>query len=140
MLAGGQTVDAPAPFDAMPLHIRAGAIIPLGPDLQYAAEKKADPLTLMVYAGADGAFDLYEDDGLTYQYEKGAFSWIHCAWNDAARTLTLSKREGSFEGMLKDRTIEIIVVSKDHPVGFSFAPKGDKTVKYFGDAMQVSGL
>ncbi len=78
----------------MPLFIRAGSIIPFGPELQYTGEKPADPITLYVYAGADGAFTLYEDDGLTYGYEKGAFARIPIGWDDAAKTLTLGKREG----------------------------------------------
>jgi alpha-D-xyloside xylohydrolase len=135
--AGGQSIDAPAPYDAMPLHIRAGSIIPLGPELQYTGEKSPDPLTLLVYAGADGQFSLYEDDGLTYGYEKGAFSRIQIAWNDAARTLTLASREGTFPGMLGERTIHIVLVSRDHPVPFSFDLPADKTVHYVGAPLEL---
>ena len=71
VLKGGQTIEAAAPFDALPLYARAGSIVPFGPELQYTQEKPADPVTLFVYAGADGKFDLYEDDGLTYGYERG---------------------------------------------------------------------
>ena len=81
--------------------MRAGSIVPIGPELQYTDEKPADPITLYVYAGADGAFTLYEDDGLTYGYEKGAFARIPLRWNDATKTLTIGKREGSFPGMLQ---------------------------------------
>ncbi|HVT81047.1 MAG TPA: TIM-barrel domain-containing protein, partial [Phycisphaerae bacterium] len=95
----GQTIDTPSPYDQLPLHIRAGSIIPFGPDLQYAAEKKSDPLTLYVYTGTDGKFTLYEDDGLTYACEKGAFSRIPITWNEQTQTLTLSKRQGAFPGM-----------------------------------------
>ena len=106
--------------------------MPTGPELAYTDEKPADPLVLWVYAGADGAFTLYEDDGLTYGYEKGAFARIPIGWNDATRTLSIGKREGAFPGMKADRTIQVIVVGKDKPVGFSFAPKPDQTVRYDG--------
>jgi alpha-D-xyloside xylohydrolase len=129
--------EAEAPYDAMPVHVRAGSIVPFGPELQYTTEKKADPLTLYVYAGADGTFTLYEDDGLTYGYEKGAFARIPLRWNDAARTLTIGRREGSFPGMLEQRTIQVVFVSRDKPVPFAFEPAVDKTVHYTGEAVEV---
>ncbi|MFZ0826156.1 MAG: TIM-barrel domain-containing protein [Verrucomicrobiia bacterium] len=135
--AGGQTIDAAAPYDSMPLFVRAGSIIPSGPDLQYTSEKPADPITLYVYAGADGAFTLYEDDGLSYGYEKGAFACIPIRWDDATKTLTLGKRQGKFKGMLKHRTFHAVLVTKDKPVGFSFTPKADQTVTYRGKAVTL---
>ena len=111
--------------------------MPFGPELQYAMEKKADPLTLYVYAGTDGAFSLYEDDGLTYQYEQQKYSRIPIIWNETTKTLTIGKREGSFPGMLNDRTIQVVFVSKEKPVGFSFEPKIDKTIKYSGDPIEI---
>ncbi len=137
MIAGGQAIDAPAPYDAMPVHVRAGSIVPFGPELQWTGEKPADPVTLFVYAGADGAFTLYEDDGLTYGYEKGAFSRIPLRWNDATATLTIGQRRGSFPGMLASRTFEVVVVGKTKPVGFSFEPKADRTVRYDGAEVVV---
>jgi alpha-D-xyloside xylohydrolase len=136
-LPGGQTIAAPAPYDSIPVFARAGAIIPFGPELQYTAEKPADPITLYVYAGADGAFTLYEDDGLTYGYEKGAFAQIPIQWDDATRTLTIGRRAGSFPGMLGERTFQVVVVSKTKPAGFSFAPAVDQTVHYRGDVVEV---
>jgi alpha-D-xyloside xylohydrolase len=136
-IPGGQAIDAPAPYDAMPVHVRAGSIVPFGPELQWTGEKPADPVVLFVYAGADGAFTLYEDDGLTYGYEKGAFSRIPIRWDDATSTLTIGAREGSFPGMLASRTFEVIVVSKERPVGFSFEPKADRSVRYDGAAVEV---
>jgi alpha-D-xyloside xylohydrolase len=137
MIAGGQTIDAPAPYDAMPVHVRAGSILPFGPELQWTGERSADPITLFVYAGKDGTFTLYEDDGLTYGYEKGAFSRIPVRWNDATGTLTLGRREGSFPGMLARRTFEVVLVGKTKPVGFSFEPKADRTVRYEGALLDV---
>ena len=133
----GQTYEIAAAYDSMPVHVRAGAIVPTGPDLQYTDEKPVDPLTIWVYAGADGNFTLYEDDGLTYGYEKGQFTRIPLHWNDATRTLTIGKREGAFTGMLQLRTVDVVLVAKDKPVGFSFTPKPDKTVRYDGTAVDV---
>jgi alpha-D-xyloside xylohydrolase len=132
VVAGGQTIDAPAPYDSMPLYARAGAIVPFGPELQYTGEKPANPITLYVYAGADGALTLYEDDGLTYGYERGAFTRIPIQWNDAARTLTIGRREGSFPGMLRQRTFKIVLVSKASPVGVSPAPPHGGAKRYHG--------
>jgi alpha-D-xyloside xylohydrolase len=136
-VAGGQTIEAPAPYDSMPIHVKAGSIIPTGPEIMYTDEKPADPIVLWIYAGADGQFTLYEDDGVTYAYEKGAFARIPIRWNDAARTLTIAKREGSYTGMQKERTFEVVLVSKAKPVGFSFAPKVDKTIRYDGAPVQL---
>ena len=136
-IAGGQSIDAPAAYDSLPLFIRAGSIIPFGPELQYTGEKPADPITLYVYTGAKGAFTLYEDDGLTYSYEKGAFARIPMNWDDTSKTLTIGKRVGKFHGMLKKRTFNIVVVANDKPVGFSFTPKVDQTVAYRGKEMKV---
>jgi alpha-D-xyloside xylohydrolase len=135
---GGQSIEAPAPYDALPVFVRAGSIIPFGPELQYTGEKPADPITLRVYAGADGAFSLYEDDGLTYAYEKGAFARIPFHWDDAAKTLTLGQREGKFPGMLDRRTFNVMLLSKDSLVGYLADPKPDRTVTYQGKAVRVT--
>jgi alpha-D-xyloside xylohydrolase len=135
--SGGHTVDAPAPYDSMPLYIRAGSIVPFGPELQYTAEKKADPITLFIYQGSEGDFTLYEDDGLTYAYEKGAFARIPIHWDDAAKTLTIEKREGTFAEALSERTFHLALVSKQEPVPFSFTPRTDRTVHYSGERVVV---
>jgi alpha-D-xyloside xylohydrolase len=134
-LPGSQTIDAPAPFDASPLYIRAGSIIPAGPDLQYTGEKPADPVTLCIYAGADGAFSLYEDDGLTYACDKGAFARIPIRWDDAKKTLTIGKREGSFPGMLQSRTFNIVLTQAGKPSACSFDAAADKTIRYSGTSV-----
>jgi alpha-D-xyloside xylohydrolase len=135
--SGGKTVDAAAAYDVMPVYVRAGSIVPFGPEIQYADEKPADPLTLYVYAGANGAFTLYDDDGASNGYERGAFARIPVRWDDRAKTLTIGKREGSYPGMLAERTFNVVVVSKSKPVGFSFEPTADRTVSYRGDAVTV---
>ena len=136
-LAGAQTLDAPAPYDAIPIYVRAGSIIPTGPEIQYTGEKPADPITLFVYAGADGRFALYEDDGLTYDYEHGAFTRIPIRWDDATHTLTVGEREGSFKGMLKERTFNVMLITKDKPAGIATTPTAQRSVKYNGKAVQI---
>ena len=128
---------APAPFDGIPIHVRAGAILPLGPDLQYTDEKPADPITLFVYAGSDGAFTLYEDDGVSNGYERGAFAIIPIRWQDSTRTLTIGKRQGAFPGMLARRTFQVVLISARRAVPFSFTPTPDKTAVYAGESVTV---
>ena len=137
-VAGGATITAAAAFDSIPVHVRAGSILPVGPELQYTDEKPADPITLTVYAGADGSFDLYEDQGTTNDYEQGAFATIPLRWNDAAHTLTIGARTGAFPGMLTTRTFQVILVSPTKPVGFSFTPVPDQTVTYTGTVIDVA--
>jgi alpha-D-xyloside xylohydrolase len=133
----GTHVTADAPYDAMPVFVRAGSIVPLGPDVQYVGEKPDAPLTLHVFEGADGSFTLYEDQGTTFDYEKGAFSEIPIAWDEATKTLTVGARHGSFAGMPQHRSFQIVVTSKTVPTGFSFTPVPIKTVEYEGVAVSV---
>ncbi|HTL66326.1 MAG TPA: TIM-barrel domain-containing protein [Lacunisphaera sp.] len=135
---GGRTIDAAAPFDSLPLYVRAGSIVPFGPELQYAQEKPADPITLFVYAGADGSFSLYEDDGVSYAYEKGASARIELQWHDAARMLSIGAREGSFAGMPAKRTFHVVVIDPKNPVGFNFEMPAGRTVQYDGAAVELA--
>lgn len=136
-VAGSQSIAAAAPYDEIPLFVRAGAIVPVGPDLQYTAEKPADPITLYVYTGADGSFTLYEDDGLTYGYERGEFTEIPVHWNDTTKTLTVGARTGQFTGMLAERTFNVVLVSANSPVGLTAAPTFSKVIRYTGAATDV---
>jgi alpha-D-xyloside xylohydrolase len=136
-LVGGKTIGAEAPYDAIPLHVRAGSIVPIGPELQYTDEKPADPITLLAYTGADGAFELYEDDGRTYGYERGQFSRIPIRWSEKSHTLTIGKRAGSYPGMLKSRTFRVVFVSPGHPVPFSSDLPTGREVRYDGAPMTV---
>ena len=135
--AGGTVIEADAPYEWMPLFAREGSLIPTGPDIQYTGEKEADPLTLWVYAGADGAFELYEDEGDNYNYEDGAYTLIPLTWNEAERTLTIGKREGEYRGMLHERTINVIMVSENKAVKLDFGRPPDKSVKYSGEEIKV---
>ena len=99
----------------MPLYVRAGSIIPFGPAMQWSDEKPADDILLVVYAGADASFNLYEDENVNYNYEKGFYANIPITWHDAARTLAIGERKGSFEGMLGSRKFRVVVVDPEHP-------------------------
>lgn len=130
-------LTAQAPYDEIPIFVRAGSIIPSAPAMQYIGEKPADPITLFVYAGADGAFTLYEDQGTTFDYEKGARSLIPIHWNDKQGSLEIGTRTGGFVGMLQNRVFHVILVSKAHPVGFPFTPAKFSTVAYSGSSVQL---
>src|SRR5262249_24558033 len=118
--------------------VRAGSIIPFGPELQYTDEKPADPITLVVDAGANGEFSLYEDQGTNYGYEKGQYSRIPIRWNDASRTLTIDKRVGSYPGMLSRRTFSVGLVSGNKPVGNNFELRPDVPIQYTGERISIS--
>lgn len=112
-LAGGQTVFAEASLDRLPLYVRAGAILLLGPAVQYADEMAAAPHELRIYAGRDGSFVLYEDEGDNYNYEQGAFSQLVMRWQDAERRLILEERTGSFPGMAECRTFRVLLAGEE---------------------------
>jgi alpha-D-xyloside xylohydrolase len=135
--AASGNVSAQAPYDQIPVFVRAGSIVPYGPEMQYIAEKPSDPTVLYVYAGADGEFTLFEDQGTTFDYEKGAFSQIPIRWNEKTNTLTLGKRSGAYDGMLLNRTFQVVLVSKAHPAGFSFTPTPLKSVQYTGAELRL---
>lgn len=109
---GGQSIRAAAPYERIPLFVRAGAIIPMGPDMQYTDEKPTERITLYVYEGADGCFTLYEDDGLTYDYELGHYAVTDITYRDADGTLTISPRRGSYEGMPQSREYDIVRIKR----------------------------
>ncbi|CAN5570437.1 hypothetical protein BH10PLA1_BH10PLA1_01060 [soil metagenome] len=136
-IVGGQTIDAAAPLDTIPLFMRAGSIVPMGPVVQYAAEQAAAPLEMRVYSGADGHFTLYEDENDNYNYEKGLFSTIPITWNEAKRKLTIGQRTGEFPGMVKSRQFKIVWVAAGHGVGVTEERQPDKVVDYSGTEISV---
>jgi alpha-D-xyloside xylohydrolase len=129
---GGRRIQADAPLAKLPLFVRAGSMIPMGPTMEWTTEKPADPIELRIYPGADGDFVLYEDENDSYRYEKGTHATIALHWDDAAKTLTLGARQGSFPGMLAERTFRVVLVGKDHGVGIGETAKAEATVKYTG--------
>jgi alpha-D-xyloside xylohydrolase len=135
---GGHTLDAAAPLERIPLYIRAGSIVPMGPDEEWSDQKPADPIELRVYRGADADFTLYEDENDTYDYEKGVYATIPLYWHDAEQSLTIGERQGKFPGMLDHRTFRVVFVSEKHGVGVDPTDEADKTVQYSGQPVSVS--
>ena len=138
LVQGGKAVRAPAPLNRLPLYVRAGSILPLGPDIEYAAEKPVDPIELRVYRGANGSFILYEDENDNYDYENGAHAVIPLSWDDSNRVLTIGERVGSFPGMLQKRTFRVVFVSESHGLGGGLTEKVDKIVPYTGGEVTVT--
>jgi len=137
-IAGGRTIAAGALLERLPLYIRAGSILPLGPDEQWSTEKPADPIELRVYRGADGDFTLYEDENDNYNYEKGAYATIPLHWDDAKQALTIGDRKGQFPGMLESRTFRIVFAGENHGIGVNPEGQPDKTVTYSGRQVTVA--
>jgi alpha-D-xyloside xylohydrolase len=134
---GGKVINADAPYSSIPVFVREGAILPIGPDLQYTSEKPADPLTLFVFTGLDGMFTLYEDEGVNNNYENGAYTLIPFVYTEADRTLTVGARKGEFTGMMPDRTFNVVVISKEKPVRPDFNAAPDKVIRYSGEEIIV---
>jgi alpha-D-xyloside xylohydrolase len=121
----------------LPLYIRAGSILPLGPDEEWSTEKPADPIELRIYQGADGDFTLYEDENDTYNYEKGAYATIPLHWDEAHQTLVIGDRKGQFPGMMDSRTFRVVFVGKNHGRAIDPEPQPDKIVTYSGKQVTV---
>ena len=134
---GGKTVSKETPVDIMPLYVKAGSIIPIGPKVEYATQKKWDDLEIRVYPGADGKFTLYEDENDNYDYQKGIYSTINLTWNDAKKVLTIGDRKGSFPGMLTERKFRIVKVSKNNGVGLDTVEKYNKVITYNGKKIVI---
>ena len=117
--------------------MKAGSILPIGPDVQYATEKKWDNLEIRVYPGADGEFLLYEDENDNYNYEKGAYSTISFSWNDKERILIISDRDGKYPGMLNARKFRIVLVDEGHGTDCKLSKKVNKVLTYKGYEMKI---
>lgn len=135
---GGQTVVADAPIDKIPIYVKAGAIIPMGPFVQYANEKNDAPVELRVYQGANGSFELYEDENDNYNYEKGLFATIQLQWDDAAKQLTIGERKGNYPGMLEKRAFNIILVNEKQGTDIATTVSPNKVVEYNGTQLTVA--
>jgi alpha-D-xyloside xylohydrolase len=135
--SGGQTIVADAPTDKIPLFVKEGSIIPMGPFIQYAEEKEADPIELRIYPGNDASFTLYEDENDNYNYEKGIYATIACSWDDAKKELTIDDRKGSFPGMLTKRHFKIVLVKERHGTGEEITRNPDKVVLYDGEKLSI---
>ncbi|NDV60463.1 TIM-barrel domain-containing protein [Bacteroides sp. 519] len=134
---GGQSLIVSAPYEQMPLYFREGTIMPYGPEIKYVDEKPSENITIYVYTGQDGAFTLYEDEGVNYNYEQGQYSTIPLTYNEASHTLVIGDRQGEYPGMLKDRVFNVIFVDKNNPKPFDVNAKGIE-IKYNGKATKCS--
>ncbi|MGB6489413.1 MAG: TIM-barrel domain-containing protein, partial [Steroidobacteraceae bacterium] len=134
---GGQSISAAAPLSRMPLFVRAGSIIPVGPEIEYTGEKADSPLTLLVYAGANGHFTLYEDEGINLDYQHGAYATIPLSFDRATGTLTIGQRSGEFPGMQQTRTFHIRWITQQARPGDDFTAPADETVVYSGAPVRV---
>ncbi len=135
-IGGGQRIQAAAPLNRIPLYIRAGTILPLGP-VEYATESTDAPITLRIYRGADADFTLYEDEGDTYDYEKGAHATIPLHWAETASTLTIGARQGQYPGMPASRSFRIVVVDATHGTGPQVQSDEGRTINYEGARTEV---
>ena len=133
---GGEKKMEDAPYDHIPVYVRAGSIIPVGPQMEYTQQKQADNIRLYVYTGKDGEFTLYEDEGTNYGYEAGRFAKIKFTYDEAKKQLTINARDGQFPGMLQNRTFTIVKVSADHAQSYDPEASG-KVVKYSGKKVSV---
>ena len=135
---GGQIVKKEVPLDIIPIYVKAGSVLPWGPKVQYATERKWDNLEIRIYEGANGEFVLYEDEFDNYNYENGAYSTILFYWNDKDKTLTIEDCKGTFTSMITDRTFNIVFVGKGKGIGDSPTEKYNKEVNYTGKKIIIS--
>ena len=136
-IEGGRRQVVDAPYEQIPVFVREGAIIPFGPEMQWSDEKPAELINLYVYAGQNGEFQLYEDEGTNYNYEKGKYATIDITYDDASKTVTFSARKGQFPGMLKNRRFNVVLVTKDAPKPLNLDNPEGKMVQYAGKAVSV---
>ncbi len=135
---GGQQIAADAPLDRIPLFVRAGSIVPMGPQIEYATEDPSGPVELRIYRGANGEFKLYEDAGDGYGYEKGQHSIIPIRWNDSTSTLMIGAREGAFPGMVGDRRFRVVLVAAKHGTGVDETTEVNAEIHYVGKEIQAT--
>lgn len=134
--SGGATVTKDVPLDIFPLYVRAGAIVPMGPVVQYATERPDAPYEIRIYPGANGKFTVYEDDNETYDYEKGRYSTYDLIWNDAAKTLTVGARKGTYAGLVKTRVLNVVLASPANASAIAPATAG-RSITYSGKPISV---
>lgn len=137
---GGRQQSVDAPYERIPLFVREGSIIPIGPAIMYTSQIPADPITVYVYTGKDCEFTLYEDEKTNYNYEKGYYSNIRLSYNEKNKELTIGQRSGDFSGMLKSRIFNVIFINKDRPVPYNPEAESGKKIIYNGRSVKVVGI
>ena len=136
-IQGGQSLVVDAPYERIPVFVREGSIIPYGPEIQYCDEKPADLINLYVYAGKNGQFQLYEDEGVNYNYEKGKYLTIDITYDDASKTVTFGQQKGKFQGSLKQRRFNIVYITKDKPTVLNLDNPQGIMVDYKGNEVSI---
>ena len=136
-IEGGQNLVVDAPYEQIPVFVREGAIIPFGPAMQWSDEKPAELINLYVYAGKSGSFQLYEDEGTNYNYEKGKYATIDITYDDAAKTVSFGARKGQFNGMLKNRQFNVVLITKEAAKPLNLENPEGKYVNYNGKAISI---
>ena len=136
-LSGGQTITAPAPLDKLPLYVRAGSILPLGPVAEYADQSADGPYEIRIYPGHDAHFTLYLDSGDGYEYQQGQHLEVPLTWHDATRTLTIGYIDGGFAGQPRSGEFHIVLVHSDHGSGPAVTATADQTVTYTGNELNL---
>ena len=134
---GGQTLVVDAPYERIPVYVKEGSIVPFGPEMEWSDQKQAELINLYVYQGKDAEFQLYEDEGTNYNYEKGKYATIDMVYDEASKTLTIGQRKGAFKGMLKNRRFNVVVVSKDKPMPLNLVKPEGLLVNYAGKEVKV---
>ncbi len=134
---GGQSIKTDAPYDRMPVFVKEGSIIPVGPALEYTSQKPADTIILFVYTGKSASFDLYEDEDTNYNYEKGIFSTIQINYDEQAKSLTVQDRKGEFPGMLQKRVFNVIWIKKNEKKNLTFEQRPDAQILYEGKKQMI---
>ena len=137
-IAGGQTLEVEAPYERIPVFVPEGSIIPFGPEIQWSDEKPAELINLYVYAGKDATFQLYEDEGTNYNYEKGKYATINITYSESSKTLTIGARKGSFNGMLQNRRFNVVTISKNHAQALNLENPQGKMIEYNGAEVKVN--
>jgi len=136
-IMGGYKLLVDAPYERIPLFVKEGSIIPVGPEIRFTDEKPADPVTLFVYTGRSCAFTLYEDEGTNYNYEKGACSTIKFSYDETSGELTIGERTGEFSGMLKKRIFNIVWITRNNQISFDPEIVPHNSVAYNGNSISV---
>ncbi|MDD4991125.1 MAG: glycoside hydrolase family 31 protein [Paludibacter sp.] len=134
---GGQTVKTLAPLNSTPVFVKAGSIIPMGKLIQYTGQKLSDTIEIRIYKGANGKFNLYEDEGNNYNYEKGNYTIIPFEWNEKNQCLLIGNRQGKYAGFLKKRLFNIVLVSESEGLGTFVSPLKKKVI-YKGKKIEIT--
>ncbi|MFN8207933.1 MAG: glycoside hydrolase family 31 protein [Bacteroidales bacterium] len=133
---GGQSIFAEAPLDRIPLFVRAGSIIPIGKSVQYTGQQPEDTLEIRIYSGNNVRFELYEDEGDNYNYEKGLYSIVPFIWNEKLKVLTIENRKGSFPGYLHNRVFILRLYQPEMETSGKYIPR-ERVVSYSGKKRKI---